>query len=226
MFLPAMSARCTDRLGSRHQSSPPATVAPDPHHLPSSPGFRSSVNRRSPQAYNPQRFAPRPSSRPNPTSAFRNTSASPQAGPSSNPSPQESALAKASQYAHEYNSLPRNYRLNPTRSTELLSVSAPPSGLNLQDLDLLRAGYKSAYVPVPPPFTPTGAPAAQPAAEPAAAVRKFPRRKSVRFDMAEPRARAARHKGQMNFGAESKPRATMPIQFPTETNMKKCATSF
>ena len=205
-----MSARCTDRPGSRHQSSPPATIAPDPHHLPSSPGFRPFVNRRSPQAYNPQRFAPQPSSRPSPTSAFRNTSASPQAGPSSNPSPQESALAKAGQYAHEHKTPPRNPRLNSTRAPELPSVSAPPGGFNLQDLDLLRAGYKSAYVPVPPPFTPTGAPTA----EPAPAVRKVPRRKSVRFDMAEPRARAARHKGQMNFGPESKSRPTIPIQSP------------
>ncbi|KAJ5289442.1 Phospholipid methyltransferase [Penicillium atrosanguineum] len=193
-----MSARCTDRPVSRHQSSPPATIAPASHHPPSSAGFRPPVNRHSPQLYNPQRFTPRPSSNPSPTPAFRNTFASPQARPTSNPGPQERALAKAGQYAHEHKTPPRHSRSNSYRSPAPPSVLAHPGVFNPQDLDLLRAGYKSAYVPIPPSVTPI----AGPAAELAPTVRNPPRKKSVRFNMAEPRARAARHKGQMNFGPE------------------------
>ncbi|KAJ5684750.1 Transcription initiation factor TFIID subunit 13 [Penicillium maclennaniae] len=197
-----MSARCTDRPGSRRQSSPPATVAPNPHHLPSSPGFRPSINRRSLQTHNSQRLAPWSCSSPSPTPTFRNTFVSPQAGPLSNSSPQESALAKAGPYAHDHTSTSQNSRSKLNSLPEPPSVFAPPGGFNPHDLDLLRAGYKYAYVLAPPPFTSTGASTAEPAAGSAAAVLKAPKRKSVRFDMAEPRARAARHKGQMNFGPE------------------------
>lgn len=60
------------------------------------------------------------------------------------------------------------------------------------EIALIRAGYQPAYDP--PKATPA------PGATTATGSRK---QKTVRFKMAEPRARAARQKGQMNFGPES-----------------------
>ncbi|KAJ5935899.1 Transcription initiation factor TFIID subunit 13 [Penicillium verhagenii] len=60
-----------------------------------------------------------------------------------------------------------------------------------QDTNLIRAGYQAAWNPNTTP--------AESTATPSSSKKK---KKTVRFDMAEPRARAARHKGQMNFSSE------------------------
>jgi transcription initiation factor TFIID subunit 13 len=71
------------------------------------------------------------------------------------------------------------------------SQLAPPWPFNPQETALIRAGYR-------PAFKPNTAKNEDPA--PVANSLKTKRRCS----MAEPRARAARHKGQMNFASERK----------------------
>ncbi|PWY81823.1 TFIID-18kDa-domain-containing protein [Aspergillus heteromorphus CBS 117.55] len=77
---------------------------------------------------------------------------------------------------------------------------APPWPFDPQETALIRAGYRPAYKPKPiaaathPTDITTTAAAA--ATDPTTAPSKRPRK------MAEPRARAARHKGQMNFSSE------------------------
>ncbi|PYH95829.1 TFIID-18kDa-domain-containing protein [Aspergillus ellipticus CBS 707.79] len=68
----------------------------------------------------------------------------------------------------------------------LPSNLAPPYPLTDHETQLIRAGYRLAFKPAPVPAAPANDPAAS----------KRPRK------MAEPRARAARHKGQMNFSSE------------------------
>lgn len=74
---------------------------------------------------------------------------------------------------------------------------AKPWPCNEQDTALIRAGYQPAWDPsTTSPATNINTPETGPA-------KRKRKKKTVRFDMAEPRARAARHKGQMNFGPES-----------------------
>jgi transcription initiation factor TFIID subunit 13 len=75
------------------------------------------------------------------------------------------------------------------------SELAPPWPFNPQETALIRAGYIPAFKPE--------VPAAQ---EDPASETDFKKKKKQNQDnpssMAEPRARAARHKGQMNFASE------------------------
>lgn len=79
-----------------------------------------------------------------------------------------------------------------TPATTQSVQSGQPRAWNEQETALIRAGYQPAY---DPPATPAATETGDP--------KRKRKRKTVRFDMAEPRARAARHKGQMNFGPES-----------------------
>lgn len=87
---------------------------------------------------------------------------------------------------------PRQSSSTPTPTP---SGPAEPSLWNEQERALIRAGYHPAYDP----------PEAPPAPESSTATGSARKKKTVRFDMAEPRARAARQKGQLNFGPESMP---------------------
>lgn len=203
-----MSGKSTDR--PRRPRPRRATVAPDPLRLPSSAGFTQLVNPHRSQVPNSQHIAPPPSSSRRPDPAFSNPFASPQAGPTSNLGTEERALLdnEVSHYPHGH---PPQYSWsNSPPAPESPSAPAPLRCFSREDLALLRQGYISAYVP--PAITPTAAPATGSATDPTvefAPEVRTPRRKSVRFNMAEPRARAARHKGQMNFGPESKPTSTI-----------------
>lgn len=80
----------------------------------------------------------------------------------------------------------------PTPSSHLDPVTARQNYLqywqeHLQDASLVAAGYQPAFEPPPPP-----------------AIELDPRkrRRKKQHNMAEPRARVARHKGQMNFPSE------------------------
>ena len=75
-------------------------------------------------------------------------------------------------------------------SVQLLPELSPPWPWNPSETQLIRAGYSPAYKPPAP---------AEPTPEPKASSSKKRTRKPA---MAEPRARAARHKGQMNFASE------------------------
>ncbi|KAJ5689668.1 hypothetical protein N7462_004060 [Penicillium macrosclerotiorum] len=66
---------------------------------------------------------------------------------------------------------------------------APPWPFNSQDTTLIRAGYQPAFKPRSSISTATSKPSSS-------------KRVNRRVTMAEPRARAARHKGQMNFSSE------------------------
>ncbi|KAG0152825.1 hypothetical protein PDIDSM_2630 [Penicillium digitatum] len=87
--------------------------------------------------------------------------------------------------------LPNSTR-NPTRqptSKNLVSKLSPNWYFNEQDTALIRAGYEPQWTPNPPDTTPI----------PTEKGRKEP---ATKPSMAEPRARMARHKGQMNFQNE------------------------
>lgn len=75
-------------------------------------------------------------------------------------------------------------------SVHLPPELSPPWPWNPSETQLIRAGYNPAYKPPAPP---------EPTPEPKASSSKKRARKPA---MAEPRARAARHKGQMNFASE------------------------
>lgn len=75
-------------------------------------------------------------------------------------------------------------------SVHLPPELSPPWPWNPSETQLIRAGYSPAYKPPAP---------AEPTPEPKASSSKKRARKPA---MAEPRARAARHKGQMNFASE------------------------
>ena len=194
MVLPAMSAKRTDQPWLRPQSSPraqrPPTLVPDPRRLPSAAGFDTrSINPRPASSDpTPSRSAPPTSSSPN--QALHDHAYAPRARPptssinldDSGPIHTLAQPAQVQGFQYPYS------RLN-------LYPPAPPGGFSPQDRALLRAGFTSAYVP--PKVDPTVEP-------PSESTNPTRRRKSVRFEMAEPRARAARHKGQMNFGPESK----------------------
>jgi hypothetical protein len=203
-----MSGKSTDR--PRRPRPRGAIVAPDPLRLPSSAGFTQLVNPHRSQLPDSQHIAPPPSSSRRLDPAFSNPFASPQAGPTTNLGTQESALPdyEISHYPHGH---PPQYSWsNSPPAPESISAPAPLRCFSREDLALLRGGYISAYVP--PAVTSTAASATVSATDStveSAAVVRAPRRKSVRFNMAEPRARAARHKGQMNFGPESKPTSTI-----------------
>lgn len=84
-----------------------------------------------------------------------------------------------------------------------ISTDSPTQPLrNPQELALFRAGYQPAYRSATPQSTAT------PPSETAAASRSTHRPR-----MAEPRARVARHKGQMNFASEREcpPRSRSPL---------------
>jgi transcription initiation factor TFIID subunit 13 len=66
---------------------------------------------------------------------------------------------------------------------------------NQQDITLIRAGYKPQFNPSKTTDNPSGEGASTPITTPG------PNSKGKK-KMAEPRARAARHKGQMNFASE------------------------
>ncbi|KAE8136199.1 putative transcription initiation factor TFIID subunit 13 [Aspergillus pseudotamarii] len=74
-------------------------------------------------------------------------------------------------------------------SGHVSSQLAPPWPFNPQETALIRAGYRPAFKP----DTAKNADSTAPEAD---------SRKHKKRTMAEPRARAARHKGQMNFAAE------------------------
>lgn len=202
MFLPAMSAKRTDQLWLRPQSSPraqrPPTLVPDPRRLPSAAGFDTrSVNPRPASSDpTPSRSAPPASSSPN--QALLDHAYAPRARPPTSSLNLDDpglihTLAQPAQvqgFQYPYS------RPNPY-------PPAPPGGFSPEDRALLRAGFTSAYVP--PKVVPT-------VESPSEKTNPTRRRKSVRFEMAEPRARAARHKGQMNFGPESKLPST-PYKF-------------
>ncbi|KAL3459911.1 transcription initiation factor IID, 18kD subunit-domain-containing protein [Aspergillus heterothallicus] len=79
-------------------------------------------------------------------------------------------------------------------SGHVSSPLAPPWPFNPQDTSLIRAGYKPQFNPSKTNFLVSGeAPASTPSPDASAKGKK---------KMAEPRARAARHKGQMNFASE------------------------
>lgn len=87
-----------------------------------------------------------------------------------------------------------NQTSNPSRqpsSKNLVSKLSPNWCFNEQDTALIRAGYEPQWTPNPTDTTPTSTEKGKngPATKPA---------------MAEPRARMARHKGQMNFQNERK----------------------
>ena len=78
---------------------------------------------------------------------------------------------------------------NPSRqpsSKNLVSKLSPNWYFNEQDTALIRTGYEPQWTPNPPDTTPTST------------------EKGKKGAMAEPRARMARHKGQMNFQNERK----------------------
>ena len=75
-------------------------------------------------------------------------------------------------------------------SVHLPPELSPPWPWKPSETQLIRAGYSPAYKPPAP---------AEPTPEPKASSSKKRARKPA---MAEPRARAARHKGQMNFASE------------------------
>ncbi|PYI18734.1 TFIID-18kDa-domain-containing protein [Aspergillus violaceofuscus CBS 115571] len=95
------------------------------------------------------------------------------------------------------------------RSTgHVSSRLAPPWPWNPEETDLIHAGYRPAYPPPPPPLKPdaatesAGASAPDPKTPATTTPKTKPKPKSTPKKMAEPRARAARHKGQMNFASE------------------------
>lgn len=136
----------------------------------------------------PQRFTWRPS-----PSQLQNTT------PSANPSRQApTAPSTSSSSSSTLSNLSSSIHLPPELS--------PPWPWNPSETQLIRADYSPAYKPPPP--TP-----AEPPSEPEASSSKKRARKSV---MAEPRARAARHKGQMNFSSERK--HTFPPRIPYQAN--------
>lgn len=83
-------------------------------------------------------------------------------------------------------------------SAQPSTESLPPGNWTREETALIHAGYQPASVHQEPPAT-GGA-----TSTPVLATAKGKPKKKVRFNMAEPRARAARHKGQMNFGSDSK----------------------
>ncbi|KAJ5494697.1 Histone-fold [Penicillium fimorum] len=93
-------------------------------------------------------------------------------------------------------STPKTASLNPTRSPSrrpsskhLVSTLLPNWNFNEQDTALIRAGYE-------PQWTPT------PLHTPSILTEKGKKESATKSTMAEPRARMARHKGQMNFQNE------------------------
>ncbi|KAJ5490496.1 Transcription initiation factor TFIID subunit 13 [Penicillium expansum] len=97
-------------------------------------------------------------------------------------------------------STPKTDLPNPTRnpsrqptSKNLVSKLSPNWYFNEQDTTLIRAGYEPQWTPDPPDTTSTSTEKGRKA--PATKVANKP-------TMAEPRARMARHKGQMNFQNE------------------------
>ncbi|KAJ5794376.1 Transcription initiation factor TFIID subunit 13 [Penicillium paradoxum] len=89
----------------------------------------------------------------------------------------------------------------PTRqpSTRNLSSALSPNWyFNEQDTALIRAGYEPQWTPKPPDPT-------------SIATEKSKKNPATQSTMAEPRARMARHKGQMNFQNERKFRQPMRI---------------
>ncbi|KAJ5281907.1 Transcription initiation factor TFIID subunit 13 [Penicillium angulare] len=82
-----------------------------------------------------------------------------------------------------------------------------PSLYNLKDTFLICNGYKPAWTPNTNPTTSTPTPTPTPAPSPtptpnSSDSKSFNKRAPRTPFMAEPRARAARHKGQMNFSSE------------------------
>ena len=81
-----------------------------------------------------------------------------------------------------------------SNSVHLPPELSPPWPWNPSETELIRAGYQPAYKP-PKPATPAPKPEASSSSK---------RARKPKPAMAEPRARAARHKGQMNFSSERK----------------------
>ncbi|KAJ5113011.1 Transcription initiation factor TFIID subunit 13 [Penicillium angulare] len=79
----------------------------------------------------------------------------------------------------------------------------PPSIYNLQDTLLITNGYKPAWTPDTNPTTSTSTSTPPPAPTLKLSKQKNTKKRASQVPlMAEPRARAARHKGQMNFSSE------------------------
>jgi transcription initiation factor TFIID subunit 13 len=83
-----------------------------------------------------------------------------------------------------------------SNSVHLPPELSPPWPWNPSETQLIHAGYQPAYKPPTPP-KPTTSP---PKPEASSSKKRAPKPKKP--VMAEPRARAARHKGQMNFSSE------------------------
>lgn len=190
-----MSAKRTDQPWLRPQSSRrtrPPILTPDLLRLPSAASFSPPpVNlRRPPQGLSPPHFVAPGNSSPNLTLHGQSAYTS-RAQSISSPTPQNPALNRTvASYTNR-----QDFRSSYASPAVHPPPAEPPGGFSPKDRALLDAGYKSEYVQ--PKVNPT-------ASSPAESTRPS-RKRSVRFDMAEPRARAARHKGQMNFGPESKP---------------------
>jgi transcription initiation factor TFIID subunit 13 len=80
---------------------------------------------------------------------------------------------------------------SPRQPQQAHALPAPPWPFNEQDTALIRAGYQPQWTPTLPDPEPKPKPKPKPAAP-----------EKGKPSMAEPRARMARHKGQMNFQNE------------------------
>ncbi|PYI25753.1 TFIID-18kDa-domain-containing protein [Aspergillus indologenus CBS 114.80] len=165
------------------------------------------------------RYAPPPRVRPTPRVTWATptttTRPSPPPPPSRQQPPSSSSASQTStpRAAAQPHPPTRTVPSGPPRHRSTGHVSsrlAPPWPWNPEETDLIHAGYRPAYPP--PPLQPDAAtePAGASAPNPKTPAtttttpktKPKPKSKPTPQKMAEPRARAARHKGQMNFASE------------------------
>ncbi|PYH82125.1 TFIID-18kDa-domain-containing protein [Aspergillus uvarum CBS 121591] len=161
------------------------------------------------------RYAPPPRVRPTPRVTWATptttTRPSPPPPPSRQPPSSSASQTSTPRAAAQAHPPTRTVSSGPPRHRSTGHVSsklAPPWPWNPEETDLIHAGYRPAYPP--PPLKPDAAtePAGASASPtPTITATTKPKLKSrattpTPKKMAEPRARAARHKGQMNFASE------------------------
>ncbi|RAH64936.1 putative transcription initiation factor TFIID subunit 13 [Aspergillus aculeatinus CBS 121060] len=158
------------------------------------------------------RYAPSPRVRPTARVTWTTpTTTRPSSQPQQQPQQQQPSSSSAPQATPPRAAQPppstRTVSSGPPRQRSTGHVSsnlAPPWPWNPEETDLIHAGYRPAYPP------PSAAPKLDASTEPARASTSAPnpqtttklKPKPTPKKMAEPRARAARHKGQMNFASE------------------------